>query len=84
MSDFPWSVEDKINASIRDLAKSHEVDALRSDVGRLEHSLREARAEADGLRAELRELHTSFANLQDAVIQLQQMALSGSEGGSQE
>lgn len=75
MSAYPWAIEDKINAAIRDLAKSHEVDALHSNVDRLECSLREARTEADGLRDELQAVRASIATLQDAVIQLQQMAL---------
>jgi predicted nucleic acid-binding Zn-ribbon protein len=67
-----WWIRDKINEATRGFAKSYEVDALGSNVGRLEHSLREARAEADGLRDELRQLQESHLKLQDAVIELMQ------------
>jgi predicted nucleic acid-binding Zn-ribbon protein len=43
-------VERKAEQAVREL---YQIESLRSDVGRLEHSLREARAEVDGLRSEL-------------------------------
>lgn len=69
-----WEIEGMINNAVSNLAKDFEVRAVRGDVDRLEHSLREARAEADGLRNELQELRQSFGTIQDALIQLQQMA----------
>jgi predicted RNase H-like nuclease (RuvC/YqgF family) len=48
-----WQIRDWIREGTNGLAKSYEVDALRSHVDRLECSLREARAEIDGLRNEL-------------------------------
>lgn len=67
---YPWAIEDKINAAIRDLAKSHEVSAVRSDVDRLEHSLRETRALVDGLRDELAASQERWMNLVDVVAGL--------------
>lgn len=53
MSGYPWAIEDKINAAIAGLAKSHEVSEVRGHVDRLECSIREASAVVDGLRGEL-------------------------------
>ncbi len=59
---FDWAIqaiERKADEAIRRL---HEIDALRSDVGRLERTIREIRTEIDGLRNE-------FQRLQDRVSQ---------------
>lgn len=76
-----WALQEKISAAVRDCAKNYEVHEVSRRVDSLEHSLREARAEASGLRDELQELRASLATAQDAIISLQQMALSsaGSE-----
>ena len=68
-----WWIKDKIHEELRGVAKSHEVDAFRSDVGRLESSLREA-------RSEIAELRSQVSGLQDAVIQIQQEMLAKLEG----
>ena len=46
----------ELRQSIGRKADSHEVSTLRSDVSRLENTVRELRAEADGLRARLQEV----------------------------
>lgn len=64
---YDWridAIEQKANAA----APRHEVDALRGDVDRLEHSLREARAEVDGLRAQ-------FSTIQDSLIPMLQQEI---------
>ena len=72
MSNYPWFVEDKINAAIRGLAASHEVYEVRRDVGSVEHSLREACAEITSLRAELLELRHQVSTIQDWIDYQQQ------------
>jgi predicted nucleic acid-binding Zn-ribbon protein len=61
-----WRVEE-IERNLQRKANQHEISTLSGDVGRLECSLREARAEVDGLRHELQAL-------QDQVTQLLQGA----------
>lgn len=63
-----WRLRDLEDATKEATRRLHEIDSLRSDVGRLECALRDSRAEVDGLRAQLE-------TMQDAVIQLQQRAL---------
>lgn len=63
--DNGWWIQQKIQEAVSGLPQSHEVNALHSDVDRLERSLREARAETDELRSQL-------STLQDSVIQLQE------------
>ena len=59
-----WWIQGKINEAIRGLAQSHEVSALRSEVDRLERSLREA-------SSDITELRSQVSTLQDSVMQLQ-------------
>ena len=47
-----WRIRDIEQSAERAHRRLHELDALRGDVGRLEHTVRELRAEVDGLRAE--------------------------------
>jgi predicted RNase H-like nuclease (RuvC/YqgF family) len=61
-----WRVEE-IERNLQRKADQHEISTLSGDVGRLECSLRETRAEVDGLRRELQAL-------QDQVMQLLQGA----------
>jgi polyhydroxyalkanoate synthesis regulator phasin len=70
-----WWINDRINAAIRGLAQSHEVHSLRSDVGSLEHSLREARSEIASLRGKI-------DTLQDAVMQLQRFQIEVQESAA--
>ena len=48
----------------------HELDSLRSDVGRLECALREARAETDGLRNELTTVQERMSVLESRVDEM--------------
>ena len=57
-----WRVEE-IERNVRGKAESHEVSTISSDVVRLEHSLRETRAEVDGLRAQLQTMQDQIARL---------------------
>lgn len=66
MSDpFIGARIDRIERKADEAAPRYEVSALRSDVDRLEHTLRETRSEIDELRAQL-------SNAQSALIQLQE------------
>lgn len=62
-----WQLQDKINAATRDLAKNYEVHAIRSDVDRLEHTLRETRALVDGLRYELQALQETLVHVREGT-----------------
>ena len=48
-----WRIRDVEQKVEHATHRLYELDSLRSDVGSLEHSLREIRSEIDGLRAEL-------------------------------
>lgn len=50
---FEWRIQDIERTAKRAEDRLHELDSLRNDVGSLEHTVRELRAEIDGLRAEL-------------------------------
>ena len=50
---FEWRIQDIERTANRAESRLYELDSLRSDVGSLEHTVRELRAEIDGLRAEL-------------------------------
>lgn len=62
-----WQIKDWINAAVHGKAESHEINSLRNDVDRLEHSLREVRAENDGLRGRCEELEARVRTLQCQV-----------------
>lgn len=53
---FEWRIKDIERKADEAARRLYEIDALRSDVGRLEHTNRELRAEIDVLRAELQRL----------------------------
>ena len=48
-----WRIRDVEQKAERASSRLHELDSLRSDVGGLEHTLREIRAEIAGYRSEL-------------------------------
>jgi predicted nucleic acid-binding Zn-ribbon protein len=48
----------------------HELDTLRRDVDNLEHSLREARAVADGLRDELRSTEERMNHMEVTIQEI--------------
>ena len=48
-----WRIRDVEQKASRAESRLYELDSLRSDVGSLEHTVLELRAEIDGLRAEL-------------------------------
>ena len=50
---FEWRIQDIERTANRAESRLYELDSLRSDVVGLEHTVRELRAEIDGLRAEL-------------------------------
>ena len=61
-----WRIDD-IERLARAAAPAHEVTSLRSDVGSLEHSLRETRSEIDGLRTELSGLRETLTTVLELV-----------------
>jgi len=70
-----WRIADVERKADAAHGRLHEVNSLRSDVDRLEHSLREARSEIDGLRAQLE-------TVQSALIELQQWRIEPLEGAA--
>lgn len=67
---FDWRIQEierNANEAHRRLC---ELDTLRSDVGRLECALREARTEADGLRDELRSTQDRLQQLEYRVEEM--------------
>lgn len=61
------NVADQIRSALNGYAQSYEVSSIRSEVGSLEFALREARAEADGLRSQLQDVAQGVAALTDVV-----------------
>lgn len=64
-----WKLADIERKADAAAARLHELDSIHSDVGRLESSLRESRAEVDGLRARCEELQANIERLHDIVTQ---------------
>jgi len=60
-------IESKTNANTQ---KLYEVDSLRSRVGSLECSLREARSDNDGLRSQIQMQESSIAEIKEQLIDL--------------
>ena len=63
MFDPPWTGLGRVEAEISSIkselnrkADSHETHSLRSDVDRLEHTVRELRTEVDGVRVKRQEM----------------------------
>lgn len=67
---FDWKIQDIERTANEAKNRLYELDSLRSDVGNLEHSLREARAVADGLRDEL---HTTQDRMTQLESQMQEL-----------
>ena len=63
-----WRIRDIEQKAERAISRLYEIDALHGDVCRLEHSLRETRAEVDGLRAQL-------STIQDSLIPMLQQEI---------
>ena len=61
---FEWRINDIERMANDAKNKLHEVDMLRSDVGRLECALREARTDIDTLRAELSTMQNRIAEIE--------------------
>lgn len=59
-----WKIRD-MELKIEGKADKYELSTLRSTVGSLEHSLRESRAEVDGLRARLLELEALLTEMRE-------------------
>ena len=51
---FEWRIQDIERTANRAESRLYELDSLRSDVGSLEHTVRELRTEIDGLCTELK------------------------------
>lgn len=67
---FDWKIRDIENAANEAKSRLWELNALRSDVDRLEHTLRETRSEADGLRAELSSAQDRLAQLEARIEEM--------------
>ena len=69
-----WRIQDIQRTANRAESRLYELDSLRSDVGSLEHTVRELRAEIDGLRTELQtsqERHSQdIAELREVIDSL--------------
>jgi hypothetical protein len=73
-----WRVE-AIETQLRQKAEAHELSSMRSDVDRLERSLREACSQADGLRLELETATQAIAQLAEQLSELRtEVATKGS------
>lgn len=62
---FEWRIQDIERTANRAESRLYELDSLRRDVDSLEHTVRELRAEIDGLRNELQTSQTQHS--QDLV-----------------
>jgi predicted nucleic acid-binding Zn-ribbon protein len=67
---FDWKIRDIENTSNEAKRRLHELDTLRSDVDRMEHTLWETRAEADGLRNELQAWQERMTRLEAALEEM--------------
>ena len=76
---FEWRIQDIERTANRAESRLYEIDSLRSDVGSLEHTVLELRAEIDGLRAELQASqiqHTQdIAELREVIDALGELRL---------
>lgn len=61
---FDWKIRDIENTANEAKLRLHELDTLRSDVDCMEHTLRKARSEADGLRNELQACQERITQLE--------------------
>jgi archaellum component FlaC len=72
----PWTEIGRLESDVRDInsklhqvAQSHEIHQVSSDVGRLEHTVREISATCAGLRNELETMRQEMIELIDWVIE---------------
>lgn len=65
-----WRIADVERKAEQAISRLYEIDALRSNVDRLEHSLREASAEVNGLRYQLETLQSVVTELIDFKIEM--------------
>ena len=70
-----WRIRDVEQKASRAESRLYELDSLRSDVCSLEHTVRELRAEIDGLRNELQTSQTQHSQdlteLREAIDKLE-------------
>jgi peptidoglycan hydrolase CwlO-like protein len=64
-----WQIRDWINAAVSSKADFHAVHALDGRVDRLEHSLREARAENARLQSQCDELQADIRHVEARLMQ---------------
>ena len=68
---FEWRIQDIERTANRAESRLYELDSLRSDVGSLEHTVRELRTEIDDLRNELQaskdQYSQDIAGLREAI-----------------
>lgn len=69
---FDWRIRDIEQAANEAKSRLWELNALRSDVDRLDDTMRETRAEADGLRAELVSTQDRLNRLESLIEQITQ------------
>jgi predicted nucleic acid-binding Zn-ribbon protein len=67
---YEWRINDIERAANEATRRLHELDAIRSNVDRVECALRESRAEADGLR---RELETASQRIEQLEAQMSEV-----------
>ena len=63
-----WRIND-IERSLQNKADSHEIFFLRSNLGSMEHSLRESRSETYELRSQLQTLQEAVETLQRDLVE---------------
>lgn len=68
---FDWRIQDIERTANEAKNRLHEIDSLRGDVGRLECAVRETRAEADGLRDELRAAQERMNHMEAMMQEIQ-------------
>lgn len=69
---FDWRIRDIEQAANEAKSRLWELNALRSDVDRLDDTMRETRAKADGLRAELVSTQDRLNRLESLIEQITQ------------
>jgi len=66
-----WRIRDIEQKAERASGRLYEIDSLNSDVGSLEHSIREIRTECDGLRSELQTQAERMTLIEDRLNRLE-------------
>lgn len=67
---FEWRIRDIEQAANEAKRRLHELDTLRSDVDRMEHTLRETRTETAGLRDELQTCQDKLTQLETRLFEI--------------